>query len=296
MGRRLRLHVPGGFYHVTLRGNHRQPIFFSAADRDLLDAVVAEALDRLSARIHAYCWMTNHLHLLLQVADAPLSRVMLRIASQYARRVQATLATTGHLFERRYHAVLIDADHYLLTLIRYIHLNPVRAGIVTDPAIYPWSSHRAYLGQDALPWLTTGYALALLGADVGSGTALYRGFMGTADDSCWGEGRLRPHSRRPDIMGSDEFVARIGAMTARARRQKSIEDLLHECAARFHVPPDALASPSRLHCLAPARAWLGHRAVAERIASVSELARRLGRSEAALRQLMARHPPTTGSP
>lgn len=292
MARRLRLHVPGGFYHVTLCGNHRQPIFFAVSDRDLLDAAVAEAVDRLAARIHAYCWMTNHLHLLVQVADAPLGRLMLRIASQYARRVQASLTTSGHLFERRYHAVLVDADDHMLTLVRYIHFNPVRAAMVGDPADYPWSSHRAYLGQSQPTWLTTSFTLRLLGGEPTESLARYRAFMGTAEDCLWGKGKLKPHADQPDILGGDDFVARICTDTRQPRRPRSLEDLFHECSERFHVSPDVLASPSRRHHLTHARAWLAHRAVAECVASVSELARRLGRSEAALRQVMARHPPT----
>ena len=129
MSRPLRLHVPGGFYHVTLRGNHRQDIFRTPVDRELLDNLVGEALLELYARVHAYCWMPNHIHLVAQVSDIPLGKLVMRIASRYARKHQQDLKTTGHLFERRYHAVLVDADAYLLTLIRYIHLNPVRAGL-----------------------------------------------------------------------------------------------------------------------------------------------------------------------
>ncbi len=291
MARRPRLHVPGGFYHVTLRGNHRQPIFFAEADRELLGVVVAETVERLAARIHAYCWMTNHLHLLVQVADAPLGRLMLRIASQYARRVQASLATTGHLFERRYHSVLVDADCYLLTLIRYIHRNPVRAGMVADPADYPWSSHRAYLGNNRPAWLTTGMALHLLGGDAGEAVLRYRAFMSTPADCRWGEGVLKVNADQPDILGGDEFLARVGTDTWRPRSRESLEDLMRECAERFRIPLDALSSPSRMHHLARARAWLAHRAVAQGVSSVSALARRLGRSEAALRQVMSRHPP-----
>ncbi len=160
MPRPLRIHVSGGFYHVTLRGNHRRPIFFAQTDRNLLDAIVADSIKRFAARIHAYCWMTNHIHLLLQVSDVPLGRIILRIASRYARSVQSRLATTGHLFERRFHAVLIDAERYLLELIRYIHLNPVRAGLASRPGSYPWSSHHAYLSPGSIPWVTTATALA----------------------------------------------------------------------------------------------------------------------------------------
>jgi REP element-mobilizing transposase RayT len=294
MARRLRLHVPGGFYHVTLRGNHRRPIFFADSDRELLDTVVAEAVGRLAARVHAYCWMTNHLHLLVQVSDAPLGRLILRLASRYARQVQAWLPTTGHLFERRYHAVLVDADNYLLTLVRYIHLNPVRAGIVTDAADYPWSSHRAYLGQAPANWLYRDFTLRLLGAEPPMAIEGYRTFMNSAENCRWGTGTLTPRADQPDILGSDDFVARLRGDTSQPRGHRSLEDLLHECCNRFEIPPDALASPSRAHHLARARAWLGHRVVEERAGSISALARKLRRSEAALRQVMAHHPPSSG--
>ena len=146
MPRYPRLHVPGAFAHVTLRGNHRQDIFFSAADRELFNQLVGEVIECCGARLHAYCLMTNHVHLLIQVGDVPLGRIMLRIASRYARTIQQRFYTTGHLFERRYHSILVDADECLLELLRYIHLNPVRAGMVDNIAAYPWSSHHAYVG------------------------------------------------------------------------------------------------------------------------------------------------------
>ncbi|MCC7258152.1 MAG: transposase [Gammaproteobacteria bacterium] len=291
MTRRLRRHVAGGFYHVTLRGNHRRPIFFADEDRDLLDTVVGDAAERLAARIHAYCWMTNHLHLLVQVADAPLGCLMLRIASRYAHRIQAPLATTGHLFERRYHAVLVDADCHLLAIVRYIHLNPVRAGTVTDPADYRWSSHRAYLGGPAPPWLCRAFALQLLGDDAVSAATHYRQFMHATDDSRWGEGTLKPHAQQPDILGGDDFVARVCGAAWQPRGPHSLDDLMRACGDRFRIAPEALASSSRSHHLARARAWLAHQVVAGRVTSISELARRLGRSEAAIRQVMARHRP-----
>jgi putative transposase len=135
MPRPPRIHVPGAFYHVTLRGNHRQAIFFTAQDRHTLSALIEEVLERFGARLHAYCYMTNHIHALIQVGEAPLGRLMLRIAGRYARLTQKGLHTTGHLFEKRYYPVLVDADEYLLELLRYIHLNPVRARMVDSPGL-----------------------------------------------------------------------------------------------------------------------------------------------------------------
>lgn len=291
MARRLRLHVPGGFYHVTLRGNHRQPVFFAEADRVRLDDVVAEAVHRLAARVHAYCWMSNHIHLLVEISDAPLGQLILRIASQYARAVQTRLDTTGHLFERRYHAVLVDADAYMMALVRYIHLNPVRAGLVTDPATYPWSSHSVYLGVCQREWVTTEFTLRMLGNQPSHAAARYRELMGSPEPCQWGEGELVPHRDEPQVLGSDEFVARIKGSECRSRPHQSLDDLIRACSERFQVTLASLASRSRAPNLAIARAWIGHEALAGRVASTCEVARRLGRSEGAIRFLMRHHAP-----
>src|SRR5215207_5784129 len=112
MPRPPRIHSPGAMYHVTLRGNHRHDIFFTVGDRRLLTIIISEAIESCGAQVHAYCYMPNHIHVLFQVDSTPLSKIMLLVASQYARRVQARLETTGHFFERRYHAVLVDTDAY----------------------------------------------------------------------------------------------------------------------------------------------------------------------------------------
>lgn len=291
MARRLRLHVPGGFYHVILRGNHRQPVFFAEADRDRLDDVVAEAVHRLAARVHAYCWMTNHIHVLVQISDAPLGQLILRIASQYARAVQTRLDTTGHLFERRYHAVLVDADTYLMTLVRYIHLNPVRAALVANPVEYPWSSHRVYLGLTQRDWVTTEFTLRMLGNQPNYAAARYREIMGSSEPCCWGKGELVPHRDEPQIIGSDTFVARIKGLECRAHSNQRLDDLIRACSERFQLTPESLASRSRAPSLGVARAWIGREALAGRIASISVVARRLGRSEGTIRYLMQHHAP-----
>jgi putative transposase len=290
MPRPLRLHLQGGLYHVTLRGNHRQDIFRTPADRDLLDEVVAAALRDLGARVHSYCWMTNHIHLLIQVSDRPLGKVILHIASRYARKFQQRLETTGHLFERRYHAVLVDADSYLLTLVRYIHLNPVRAGLALDPAAYPWSSHADYLGRPRVPWVCTDFALRMLSTDPRQAVSRYLDWMNAVDGTRWGEGALITNPGNSQVLGGDDFLARLATDKDAAPLSSTFESLLFECGQLFNVAPDAITSSSRSRQLVPARAWLAHEAIARGAASASSLARRLGRSESAIRGLMARHP------
>lgn len=295
MARRLRLHVPGGFHHVTLRGNHQHPIFFTNSDRDLLNEIVAETVEQCGLRVHAYCWMTNHLHFLVQISDIPLGRAVLRIASRYARTVQKRLETTGHLFERRYHSTIVDADRYLLALLRYIHLNPVEAGITRDPLEYWWSSHRNYLGLGGQSWVTTDFGLRMLGATRPSAIAAYRALLGATEESQASSDFLRPNVNFKDVLGDDDFARRVGSSCPALRSRMTLDDLVGECCRLFDVTEAKLMERSRSRVAAVARAWLASAAVTRQIASVSEVARRLGRSEGALRQTRMRYPHPSGS-
>jgi REP element-mobilizing transposase RayT len=291
MPRPHRLHVPGGVYHVILRGNHRQPIFHQPSDRAMLDGLVADSLARFGARAHAYCWMTNHVHLAVQVADAPLGRIMQRIASQYARRVQWRLPTTGHLFERRYHAILVDADAYLLQLTRYIHLNPVRAGLAADPADYPWSSHRAYLGLASVPWLSTEFALRMLGADVDAARTAYLKLIGLGGDPSDSKQFCRGDSGDCRLLGPDDFkVAATGAaIKPQLRDSRTLEQLMRDVTADLGVSAAELASDTRSPRLTEARCVLTERALHGGVATITAVARRLNRSHSSLCETFERY-------
>jgi REP element-mobilizing transposase RayT len=160
MARKPRLHIPGASYHVILRGNARDDIFFADEDRNRFYLLLQEGVERFGHRIHAFCLMTNHVHLAVQVGDVPLSKIMQNVSFRYTRWVNWRKNRTGHLFQGRHKAFLVDTDEYLLQLIRYIHLNPVRVGLTKLPVDYRWSSHLAYLGKEVLPWLATDWALS----------------------------------------------------------------------------------------------------------------------------------------
>ena len=165
MARKPRVHFPAALYHVMLRGNGGQDIFFEDADRYRFYLLLQQGVERYGHRIHAFCLMSNHIHLAIQVAETPLSHIMQNITFRYTRWVNWHRKSSGHLFQGRFKAVLVDADSYLLELIRYIHLNPVRAGMVAAPEDYPWSGHRACLGLETIPWLTTDWVLAQFGTN-----------------------------------------------------------------------------------------------------------------------------------
>ncbi len=288
MPRPPRIHAPGAMYHVTLRGNHRQDIFFTPADRSLLTRIVREIIVDCGARLHAYCYMTNHVHALLQVSDTPLSKIMLLVAGRYARGVQARLQTTGHLFEKRYHALLVDADQYLLALLRYIHLNPVRAKLVSSPDDYPWSSHHAYLGRRTEPWVTTEFALRMLGSDRGRATGAYVALIGSASAS---SPLLERNERDPRILGSDAFAQRtLGpGWKPRSCSHVELQNLIDVACTKFGITAIELQSSSRLADTTQARAWIVEHALCSGIASVSALARYFNRDPSSIRQAAQRH-------
>ena len=144
MARKPRIHLPDGLYHVIFRGNGGQDVFLTDADYRRFYLLLQEGTFRFGYRVHAFCLMTNHIHLALQVGEIPLSRSMQNLSFRYTRWLNWREQRTGHLFQGRYKAVLVDGDSYLLELVRYIHLNPVRAGMVTGripmerPPGLPW--------------------------------------------------------------------------------------------------------------------------------------------------------------
>jgi len=291
MPRSPRIHVPGGLYLAILRGNHREAIFHCPDDYQAFEAIVVAYLARYDARLHAYCWMPNHVHLAVQVGSAPLGRLMQAVASSYARRKQRSVPTTGHLFERRYRAKLVAVDAYLLALVRYIHRNPVRAGLVGDPGEYAWSSHRAYLGHGQPCWLRTEMTFALLGSRTSVPIEAYRRFMSEDPDSeeikvvrCVADPRKRtqPASERTP-----------GVARPRTKELGSLEELVCRVADEFRVDVGLLASRRRDPDLVRARAEIARRAVAGAVATLAAVAARLGRAPSTLSELLNRR---AGSP
>ena len=160
MARKPRIHYPGAFYHVILRGNDGQDIFYNRYDRFRIYLLMQEGIERYRHRIHAFCLMTNHLHLVIQVGNIPLSKILQNISFRYTRYINKRKKRVGHLFQGRYKAILIDADSYLLELVRYLHNNPLRTFLASRPEQYQWSSHLAYIGKETIPWLTTDFVLS----------------------------------------------------------------------------------------------------------------------------------------
>lgn len=276
MPRKPRLHVPGGVYHVILRGNGAQDIFFDPADRRYFYGLLKEGTQRFGYRIHAFCLMSNHVHLVLQVGETPLARPMQNLSFRYARRINWRTQRSGHLFQGRYKALLVDADSYLLELVRYVHLNPVRAGLVRQAEDHPWSSHRCYLARERLPWLTTDWVLEQFGRRVAEARSGFKSFV--ADDAKSGpHGEFHLGEGDSRVLGDDHFLARTLEAKAVEGPAPELDAIIGQVCARYGIESDELAARSRRHALSLARGVVGYMARETAAATIGDIARRFDR-------------------
>jgi putative transposase len=232
MARPLRIEYPGALYHVTSRGNAREPIFLDDADRRLFLLRLGEAVECHRWLCHAYCLMTNHYHLVVETPEANLSRGMRNLNGRYSQSFNRRHDRVGHLLQGRFTGILVERESHLLELARYVVLNPLRAGMVTQAEEYAWSSLRATVGLSAAPsWLTPGPLLARFGS-----RSRYLEFVreGVDAGSPW-------TARRGVLLGSEEFIERLAGrldMKAAHREFPREERLAHR------EPLDALFPPA----------------------------------------------------
>ncbi len=180
MARALRIEYEGAFYHVTSRGNERKKIFFSKSDYQRFKSYLESAIDKYEYRLHAYILMGNHYHLLIETGKANLNKLMHYINGSYTNYINRRKDRSGHLFQGRYKAILIDRDNYLLELSRYIHLNPVRAGIVERPQDYPFSSYSSFIKRKGEKIVYRDLIWAMMSKKVTEAPKKYRDFVENA--------------------------------------------------------------------------------------------------------------------
>ena len=208
MARALRIQFPGAFYHVTSRGNERQPVFKSSRDRKKFLSYLESATERYGAVVHVYCLLDNHYHLFLETPLGNLSKIMQHINGAYTTYFNIKRKRSGHLFQGRYKAILVEADAYAKELSRYIHLNPVRASMVKTPEEYKWSSCRYYTVERKAPaWLQRGFILSYFHTKPVAAMKMYRNFVQRLLDRQYQSPMAElSHSV---ILGSTEFVDEI---------------------------------------------------------------------------------------
>jgi putative transposase len=182
MARPLRIEYAGAFYHVMNRGNRSEDIFQSTYDREKFFDYLATIVERFSIKVHTYCLMTNHYHLLVETAEPNLSTAIKWLNGSYATYSNTKRQKWGHLFQGRFKSIVVEADEYLKHLSRYIHLNPVRAKLSESPYEYQWSSYAAFIGKAQPPeWLETGWLLSCFGKNQKESRGNYRQFVEGVD-------------------------------------------------------------------------------------------------------------------
>ena len=177
MARKPRVEFPGAFYHVISRGNQRQAIFHDDRDRQYYLERLEHYRQRYGFTLYAYVLMPNHVHLLVETGPTPLSKILQGLQFTYTRYFNRRYHKEGHLFQGRYTAIVCDRDAYLVELVRYLHLNPARMRTPLNPWRYPWSSHRAYVGESTTVAVETARILGQFARQVGRARQGYLKFM-----------------------------------------------------------------------------------------------------------------------
>jgi len=208
MSRPLRIQYPDAWYHVMNRGRRGESVFLDKQDYSMFVELLKEVVDMYKVRVSAYCLIPNHYHLLLQTPGGDLARCMRHLNGIYTQRFNRAHHCDGQLFRGRYKSILVDADSYLLELVRYIHRNPLEAGLVKELNQYTWSSHKGYLSNaKKWNWLHKSFILSLFARDRREGINTYKKFV--LMESPEEINRIFSKSKFPSILGSEHFIDKV---------------------------------------------------------------------------------------
>jgi REP element-mobilizing transposase RayT len=289
MARPTRLHVAHGLYYIGLKGNGGDAIFRDAEDYEAFSVFAAASLRRNRCHMHAFCWLENSVLMAVEITDVQVGRFVQHLAGQYARYLHGEQKRTGHVFEHHHHALLVQRSHYLLHLVRYIHRAPVRAGLVALPGDYAWSGEGGYLHEERFPWLTTHVTLEMLAHVRTSGSITYRDWTSREDEPEMA--RQFEHGRKdePRAIGDDAFMAAVIGKAAPVRPEMMLDEVI-ACVARHQgVALRSVLSRSRKRQYVLVRALITWKATQNGVATLTEVAARLGRDPSTLWTAMERY-------
>jgi len=256
MSRKPRIHYPGALYHVILRGNAQDDVFSDAVDRTKFCFLIQEGTERFGHRIHAFCLLDNHIHMALQVGEKPLSRIMQNLTFRYTQWFNRRHKRVGHLFQGRYKANIVDADSYLLELIRYIHLNPYRAKITRQPEKYRWSSYRFYL-EDDLPWLITEFVLGQFSEEIKKAKQAFRRLVEEGKADAEEGGIFDPIRSDGRLIGDDQFMERVQESEDAVRRDwLTLEKIITSVCEVYGMKREELSSSGKGRTASEARSMV----------------------------------------
>ena len=308
MPRQPRLDVPGALHHIMVRGNNKGNIFSDDQDRSNFLQRLGKTITDAKCSIYAWVLMSNHVHILFKSGKKGISAVMRKLLTWYAVYYNHRHKRSGHLFENRYKSILCEEDRYLLALIRYIHLNPIRAGMVTtmeELGHYAWCGHSVVMGKKECPWMDTDYVLLQFNATKRKAKNAYRKFVAEGmalgrSAELTGGGLIRSRggwsqvvsARRKGqreeyderILGSGDFVTKIfqDAEKKQMRQMKirrsgrTINNIIQEECTQSRVSLNELQGGSRRKTVSDMRAKIARRSLDELGLSMAEIARHLG--------------------
>jgi REP element-mobilizing transposase RayT len=308
MPRQARLDVPGALHHIMVRGIDKSNIFRDDEDKSRFLERLGQTVSEGKCTIYAWVLMDNHVHILFKSGKDGISAVMRKLLTWYAQYFNRKHRRTGHLFENRYKSILCDEDNYLLALIRYIHLNPIRAKIVTTIEQlnrYSWSGHRTLIGKAKHPWMDVDHALSEFGTTRRKAVNEYLRFM----QEGLSQGRLpeltggglirskggwsqvlsaRRSGRKEEfderILGSGDFVnAILKEAEEKTTRQlklrrsgKTIDKIIEEECKKERISVSELKGGGRRRKVSTLRATIAKRGLDELGLSMAEIARHVG--------------------
>jgi len=285
MARRPRVFASGLLYHVIVRGNQRRKTFRSDDDYKAYLDRLEKYRAKFHVRIYAYCLMPNHVHLLLETGSTPLAKFMQGLQQSYTQYFNRSYRKVGHLFQGRYKAIICDKDKYLLALVRYIHLNPVRARLAKRPERYPHSGHRSYLLMNETPKIIeAGPILKLLGGKKGYENFVLEGMSESHNDEYYAVEDQR-------FLGEEGFgeeISRDAGFKEERKPQESIETVFKEIARQLETTPELLRGKDRRWDISKKRAQGVASLVRERGYGVSEVAKFLRRDQANISTMLSR--------
>jgi len=238
MARKPRIEYEGAFYHIITRGNQRQKIFGDEKDYSKYLEILTRYKSQYKYRLYAYVLMNNHVHLLIETKDIPLSKIQQGINQSYTIYFNKKYNTVGHLFQGRYKAILCDKEAYLLSLIKYIHLNPVSAGIVKEPDEYRWSSHINYIGREKGGIIDIDQVLRMFSENKTKARRLYRAYINDGI-KVKKEDIYRTADQR--ILGDESFVEQVsekaeGDIEPKKRKHEhSLEEITRAIGSAFGI-------------------------------------------------------------
>jgi len=320
MPRQARLDIPGALHHIMVRGINKSTIFEDDQDRAQFLNRLGENVTEARATVYAWALMTNHAHILFKSGKQGISAVMRKQLTWYAQYFNRRHRRSGHLFENRYKSILCDEDNYLLALIRYIHLNPLRAGMaetLEELDRYPWSGHSAVIGKRECSWMDVDYVLLQFNDTKRKARNSYRRFVGEGigmgrqpeltggglirSKGGWSQvvsarrsGRKEEYDER--ILGSGDFVnAALKEAEEKTRLQlkllrtgRTLTKIVEQECGRADVSAQELKGGSRRRVVSTLRIKIAKRGLDELGLSLAEIARDVGVSTSGIARAIKR--------